>query len=1064
MKKFIQRFTTLALAAAMLMTEAFAQPSEEEFSVPPDEITADVPTAVGSSIMLQEGMRAVRLDAGTDFAAEGGTDLAALFSEITDYGMNAVIIGTYSESEPCFNLEINTADGGVFGEVLDAAHDAGLYAYAELDVGKLAAQVAENGGGLKEGFSAAVHRFAMKYACEGILLSDYYTSDTPGMYAEYLRSGSGIGYTNWLYETNEYIIRTVSEAIHGTSSTTAVGLLISDMWANYTTRDDGSVTADSVQALVDGFSDTKRYVEKKYADFVVVKAYGSTSDQALNFENVASWWNDLTESVGAKTYIMHLNEKIGKYTGWYEDQLLRQLSVLEDIPSIGGSAFSSLSSLRENPLGTTDTLRKFFDEQINTETIFEDLTMISPSSLSFVTYDSSVKFMGTFDENFDVLFDGERIKLNDVGNFYFVKDLKVGRNNFSIEHKGRQYKYTIERRVDVLKSIESDKDIRVEGGTKISLVAVAYSGAKVTATIGGKTITLKEREGSVEELDANSSYAKFVGYYTVGKGIIGEEQNLGNISFYASYSGSEEYMTGGSVTIEAEPEPPKDIKVDISDDQHSVGSGEVVGTMAPIVSDSETVTYVKVLNNYTNVYDGKTTGDIPSPLFSQMPAGTLDYYRSSSGGYVITTSGKRYAAGAVTTFSDTGLGYNALSVKSIGNSGGKSFIKLHLDYRSSFNIVTPVSFFEANDGPYGVADYNASTVYITFDNVTSVTGLPSFEYCSLFSSGKWETVDENGVPKFRLALTLRQAGIYSGCGAYYDENGDLMLTFDVPTASLSGKVIVIDPGHGYGKTSEKLDPGAIGNVTEQSVNLAVSKALEAKLTAMGATVVRLRTESEFILTTTRPTVARSYGADMYISLHCNSATNTSAHGVEVYYFTPFSQPLAGAINSQLSSYYDNTVYADGTISSRGAKYSYYWVTLQQDFPSVLVEMGFISNERECMVMANETYQQGIAASIANGVYAYFARSGLTYSGSGSDSADIPVDPVTPPDTSDTSDASDTSDSSDMSESVPEISEPSESTDTSDASESESPSDTSDDTGGTDESVDTSDSIGGIKVE
>jgi N-acetylmuramoyl-L-alanine amidase len=270
-----------------------------------------------------------------------------------------------------------------------------------------------------------------------------------------------------------------------------------------------------------------------------------------------------------------------------------------------------------------------------------------------------------------------------------------------------------------------------------------------------------------------------------------------------------------------------------------------------------------------------------------------------------------------------------------------------------------------------------------------VTSLPSFEYCSLFGSGKWETVEENGVPKFRLALTLRQAGIYSGCGAYYDENGDLMLTFAVPTASLSGKVIVIDPGHGYGKTSEKLDPGAIGNVTEQSVTYAVSKALEDKLTAIGATVVRLKTESEFILTETRPTVARNYGADMYISLHCNSSTNETAHGVEVYYFTSFSQPLASAINSQLSSYYDYSVYGDGTSSSRGAKYSYYWVTLQQDFPSVLVEMGFISNERECMIMANSTYQAGIAGAIANGIYDYFARSTLTYYGSGSSSQTSP---------------------------------------------------------------------------
>lgn len=106
----------------------------------------------------------------------------------------------------------------------------------------------------------------------------------------------------------------------------------------------------------------------------------------------------------------------------------------------------------------------------------------------------------------------------------------------------------------------------------------------------------------------------------------------------------------------------------------------------------------------------------------------------------------------------------------------------------------------------------------------------------------------------------------------------------------------------------------------------------------------------------------------------------------MYYFTPFSQPLAKSINDKLSNYYDNSVYGDGTRSSRGEKYSYYWVTLQQDFPSVLVEMGFISNERECMVMADPTYQSGIAQSIADGVKAYFARSGLSYSGSGSSEA------------------------------------------------------------------------------
>ena len=632
--------------------------------------------------------------------------------------------------------------------------------------------------------------------------------------------------------------------------------------------------------------------------------------------------------------------------------------------------------------------------------------MISPTELSYVTFDNSVKFMGTFDENFGVLFDGKEITLNEAGNFFIQKDLEVGWNSFVIEHKGKQYKYSIKRDVDVLRSIEQTSDIIVEGGTQLSLVATAYRGSNVSASIGGQTINLTEK-GSSDELDTNSSYAQFVGYYKVAEGIIGEKQYLGNVSFYATYSGLEEYMTGGSVTIEAKPEPPKHIEAEIVVDQSSIGSGEVVGTISPVISDSETVNYIRVINNYTNVYDALTTGAIPSPMFSQLPAGTLDYIKNYSGDYIITTSGKRFAASDVTTFTDTGLGYNSLVVKEIGNSGGKSFIKLHMDYKASFNVTAPVDFFNDLDGPYGVSSYNAPTVYITFDNITSVTGLPSFDYCSMFSGGKWETIEENGIPKFRLALTLRQAGIYSGSGAYYDENGDLMLTFNVPTSSLAGKIIVIDPGHGYGMAGkpDKLDPGGVGHVTEQAVNLAVAKQLEEKLAAMGATVVRLKTESEYILTDTRPIVARSYDADMYLSLHCNSVESEEPHGVEVYYFTPFSQPLASAVNSELVSFYDR-VYADGTNSDRGAKYSYYWVTLQQDFPSVLVEMGFISNERECMIMANAENQSGIADAIANGVYAYFARSGLTYSGNGSDTVHLPENPVIPvnpsdPETSDT---------------------------------------------------------------
>ena len=132
------------------------------------------------------------------------------------------------------------------------------------------------------------------------------------------------------------------------------------------------------------------------------------------------------------------------------------------------------------------------------------------------------------------------------------------------------------------------------------------------------------------------------------------------------------------------------------------------------------------------------------------------------------------------------------------------------------------SYYTAWDGDYNLDSFTATHLYITFENITGVTALPSFEYNQVFRSGKWDTVTETNGTKFRLILELRQPGVYAGHSAKYDANGDLVLSFPVPVNSLSGVTIVIDPGHGYGKSATTLDPGAIGEVVEQEVVLAIS--------------------------------------------------------------------------------------------------------------------------------------------------------------------------------------------------------------------------------------------------
>lgn len=1000
MKKFLKA-ASMAVALftlfANMNTAAFAEAAADSGET---EETGTMPE-YSAAFSLTNNMRSVIITPTVDFLTSEEDDeaavsvqLDAVYQNAVDIGLNTVFIRTASDECSYYNADMNkTKETDYISLALSKAETYGLDAFLIYNIDKVLAKCSD----ITEATDLLIsetHRFALKYKPDGIVLDDYYSSRNSESFGNYMEVGSGIGYENWLYDSTEFFFQTACDVIHQTDNSIAVGLMVNDVWANASSNDAGSDTADSVQALYDGFADTKSFVEKGYVDFTVVRSYGSLTDSSLPFEKVTGWWGTLSAESSIPMYVVHYNEKIGtSAAGWGgEDQILRQLSTAKDIAGYGGSVFNSYASLAANPFNSTTTLTQFYGNEINEETLFEDLVMTSPSRLKYTTEEPVAEFMGSFDENFDVYFNGSKIELNKAGNFYLQKDLSIGSNKFTITHKGKTYIYNIERKITVMKSVDDSigegKTLKVEGGTKIQLSAIAYKGSTVTASINGKVITLKQTTTTLDNDDLNSYYARFKGTYTVPDGVIGEVQDLGMITVVGTYKGYTMTMYGSKVKVNALPEPPKEnISAEIYD-QDSAGSGEVVGTIDPIKSETEAVTLVKTLNNYTFVYNAKTTGAVLSPDFGQLPAGTLDYYLSTSGSYYITESGKRFNASDASLVDGCGFGENKLYVRSVGTTGGDSYIKIQLDDKVSYNVETVGnSYYTAYDGDYNVDNFTATHVYVTFDNVTSVTKLPSFEYNLVFSAGKWETVNVNGVPKFRLVLQLRQPGVFMGSGAYYDSEGCLILTFQVPTNVISNLNIVIDPGHGYGVSADKFDPGAIGHVTEQKVNLAVAKQLTAQLKALGVNAVRLQTESSFLLSASRPTYARQYGCDLYISLHSNKVTtNSDARGVEVYYFTPYSQPLAAAISAEIANYYQYNVYSDGANKNRGAKYSYYWVTEQQDFPSVLVEMGFVSNLEDAMALADSDHQAGIAKAIINGINTYLSRSSISYSTNGNDSA------------------------------------------------------------------------------
>ena len=944
---------------------------------------------------LPQNMRGVMLhtdlfassDAKGDDDAEtpAPVDVEKVLDEIASLGMNAVIISVSDDESSYFSVDMNKTDNCDDEPLIFAMREAqsrGIAVYLILDLSAVGAEIEQ---GEINKYIAKIHKFALKYRCDGIILDGYYSAKNEESFARYMEFGAGIGYDTWLYDSTANAFKTAADTIRLTDNSIPVGIMLRDVWLNKLTDEDspvtrGSNTSADFEAYRDGFADTCEFIIKGYADFAFVSAPDALTEAKVDvpYEAITDFWGQLCDYADTPMYIVHHNEKIGTdRAGWRDDsQILQQLTKAKSFPAYQGSVFNSYQGLVDNRLNSTTTLRMFFNDQINEDTLFEELVMHAPTSQSFSTNDAFAVFQGTYDDNFDVFLNGKEITLNAAGNFYVEKPLAVGMNYFTLNHKGKIVTYSIQRNVVTLHAIDnaiaSGKSIEVEGGTNITVSAVAYRGANVTATINGTSFRLVQQDYNLDDPALNSSYAPFTGTFRAPDGIVGRAQSLGVITVTATLSGNTRSMQGATVTVVALPEPLYIPPVEVEMlDQESAGSGEVVGTIDPIRRSDEAVKLIRVERNNTPTFADNTTGSAFNPDISRLPAGTIDYFRTTVGGFHTTMHGKRISTENATVIDGFGIGENALNVVSSGVSGRRCFFRIALDSRTSFNVRTVgVEYSTAWGGNFNVSSFNPTFVYVDFDNVTSVTKLPEFDDNPMFSSGKWESVTVGGIPKFRLVLELRQRHGYGGVHARYNGDDELVLEFTHLTSSLSGMNIVIDPGHGR-RENGALDPGAIGHIHEFDANIAVAHKLRDRLRALGANAHVLATDTTFYLTRNRNDYARNlFNCDMFISLHCNAVAGSGAKGTEAWYFTPFSQPLAAEISASVSAYFQNNVYADRVNRNRGAKNNLYQVTLAGDFPSVLVELGFVTNMEDAMALASDAHQTGIANAIASGIQAY----------------------------------------------------------------------------------------------
>ncbi len=211
-----------------------------------------------------------------------------------------------------------------------------------------------------------------------------------------------------------------------------------------------------------------------------------------------------------------------------------------------------------------------------------------------------------------------------------------------------------------------------------------------------------------------------------------------------------------------------------------------------------------------------------------------------------------------------------------------------------------------------------------------------------------------------------------------------LLNPNKPLANRKCDVVVLDPGHG-GR-----DSGAIGRrrVYEKKVVLDLAKRIRKRLQASGIKVYLTREGDQSLTLSSRSAKARKWKADLFVSIHANSAQNRSAKGIETYVLTSPGYPSTtsgsvkqtvysgnkhDAASSIIGHYVQKGLIAKVKGVDRGVRRARFDVIKKSPCPAVLVECGFLSNKVEEELMLDMKHHDKIAEGIAQGILTYSSK-------------------------------------------------------------------------------------------
>ena len=197
---------------------------------------------------------------------------------------------------------------------------------------------------------------------------------------------------------------------------------------------------------------------------------------------------------------------------------------------------------------------------------------------------------------------------------------------------------------------------------------------------------------------------------------------------------------------------------------------------------------------------------------------------------------------------------------------------------------------------------------------------------------------------------------------------------------VTNKTIILDAGHGG------IDPGALTkdkNTAEKDVNLIIALKIRELLEASGALVILTREEDVSLYEESgdktirqkynenlknRKKIIQESNADMFVSIHLNAFEQSKYYGAQTFYpkGKEDSIGLSKYIQGELKRVVDKT--NNREVKARDDIY----LLKENEIPSVLIECGFLSNEKEAKLLVDEKYQEKLAWSIYVGIQKYFS--------------------------------------------------------------------------------------------